>query len=117
MTERTVYTRKQYIQGDCTHREYYAQFITDEILVLVREGIGMEMILKSKQNEEHFNDIPLRVWDVLGNFIHTEQLRYKFARANDFVSKAGLVCILKQAAFEIAENETEKIRENLKGLL
>jgi hypothetical protein len=107
-------TRKQYLNGDITHREYYAQFITPEMVTDVRQGIGEELILAS--TDEHMNDIRLSLWDRLsgcsfrGNEMITKPtIRKNFkelvAEADDSVSAATLVCVYKEIAQQFKETK------------
>ena len=59
--EEEMLTRKQYLDGECTHREYYGQFVTDRIKQTVARHIGLDKLKES--TDEHFNDIPLQRWD------------------------------------------------------
>ena len=86
-----------YLKGECTHREYYSQFVTDGIKGLVLKGIGFNAINNSQ--DAHMNDIPLKLWDILVPFIHVN-----FKDTGDFRSIAGCVCVLKEAAKQIKES-------------
>ena len=57
-----MYTRKQYMDNEVSHAEYYAQFGI-HLIKLVGNRIGKKRILKS--NDPYFNDIPLAEWDRL----------------------------------------------------
>ena len=91
-------TRIEYIKGDCTQREYYAQFVNAETKALVLHVIGRERIMASKG--EHFNDIPLATWDAL---VPKAPGSGGFAKAGDYYTLAGGVCMLKEAAQQIRE--------------
>jgi len=54
-------TRSQYLNGEATQREYYAQFVNDSVKNLVLLCVGAERIKNSTC--PHLNDIPLVVWD------------------------------------------------------
>ena len=56
-------TRKQYMNNEINHHDYYSQFITEDVKKHLEMNIGKEKILKSK--DEHFNDIKLELWDNL----------------------------------------------------
>lgn len=94
--------RQDYIDGEVSHREYYAQFVNTQILNLALR-IGKSRLIAS--SDSHFNDIPLNEWDRLSReFIFTgldEQLR----SCGDYLTMAGRVCILKEAARQIVENQ------------
>lgn len=93
-----MYTRNDYIKGICSHRQYYAQFVTKEAKAEVLNIIGINKILKSK--DESFNDIPLYKWDSIILPYKSKELLQK---AGDFYSLAGQVCILKEIAKQIKE--------------
>ncbi len=100
------FTRKEYMADKCTHSEYYAQFVTPSILESVWRSIGQEKIRAS--TDEHFNDIPLKKWDIVStNF--SQAAAPKFKEAGDFVTQAGLVCVAKQAAKMIKEENTYQV--------
>lgn len=85
MKENKVFTHKDYLDGLCTHREYYGQFVTSYIRGVVLSNIGKDKIKKSA--DEHFNDIPLKLWD-----------RLPLGRSGSLSQK---VCIAKEAARQI----------------
>lgn len=89
-------TRKEYMAGACTHREYYAQFVNAGTVAYIARAIGADRIKSS--THPHFSDIPLATWDRLtpnapgsGNF----------KKAGDYYTLAGGVCMLKEAAEQI----------------
>lgn len=98
MSEQPTYTRAQYLNHECTHREYYAQFVNDSIRAIVKEAIPE--IFRSK--DEHFNDISLRRWDMLVSFI-PYPVAGKLKELGDYMTLAGGVCILKEAARQLVE--------------
>ena len=93
-------TRQQYLNGECSHREYYSQFVGESIIKLVENGIGIKTILAS--TDPHLNDIPLKKWDVLAE--HFKYMHLKLKEAGDYLTLAGSVCILKEAAKQIRNN-------------
>lgn len=108
------YTRKQYLNKECDHRQYYAQFVTEEIKRAVLFRIGKERILNS--TDPYFNDIPLKMWDSIysrprpgynqtGDVIITDTfgLRPLFEEAGEFITPGSIVCVLKEAAQQIKE--------------
>ena len=84
------YSRKDYTSNVCTHRQYYAQFVTEQIINIVKMNIGLKTILNS--TDRHMNDIALSKWDYLHGII---------AGAN---SLSDTVCIAKEAARQIRES-------------
>ena len=89
-------TRKQYMAGDCTHAEYYAQFINESVKDRVLKYIGLDAIKRS--TDEHMNDIPLQQWDSIGITRHTGD---QFSACGDYPTLAGSVCLYKTAAKQI----------------
>jgi len=102
-----MFSRQDYLNGRCTHREYYAQFVTDYVKMVVRDKIGIDRIMQSK--DDRFSDIPMKEWD---------RLSLLFRKHVDYVSKEvgskmgwslGIgVCMLKEAARQIKEEELTK---------
>lgn len=82
-------TRKQYLDMECTHREYYAQFVTPHTMGVVVDFIGADKIMNS--TDEHMNDIPLAKWDRLHGII---------PKCN---SISDTVCTAKEAAKQFKE--------------
>ncbi len=90
------------------HREYYGQFVDEEIKRRVLLFIGREAIIAS--TDPHFNDIPLRKWDNLAGFYSAWSEGWKAEKGEDGrrrvgVSLANCVCIYKEAARQIKEGE------------
>ena len=94
-------TRKQYLDQEVTHREYYAQFVTNGIKSIVSSYIGKDKIRGS--HDEHLNDIPLSLWDGVAREIRMtpSNLNKKLKKAGDYCTLAGLVCIAKEAAKQL----------------
>jgi len=90
-----IFTRKEYLNGDVTHRVYMGQFVNTHTIHNVRTKIGEDRILKS--TDEHFNDIPLKEWDRLGLTADTR----KMTEAGETYSLAIAVSINKAAAAQI----------------
>ncbi len=97
-------TRKQYITGKASHREYYGQFVTEGVLVSVKNRFGKALLLSK---DPFFNDIPLKAWDDLAELLRPV-LGGRIARANESggVSLSDLVCTVKEAAQQIRDAET-----------
>lgn len=55
------YTREDYIDKKCTHREYFSQWVDDSKKNTIKNVIGIKKLLQS--DDEHLNDIPLKTWD------------------------------------------------------
>ena len=82
---------KQLTDGQRTHRDHFAQFVTQQNIDFVVRAIGAKKILNS--TDFYLNDIPLKKWD---------RLAPGFMR-NGF-SLADCVCTAKEAARQYKEN-------------
>lgn len=98
-----MFTRKQYMNKECTHREYYGQFVTAGTIEYVRRGIGEKKIMESS-DPVFFNDIRLYKWDRLVSQVPGSR---KFKEAGDVYTLAGGVCLLKEAARQFRESSTQ----------
>lgn len=100
MDELRTPTRKQYLNHEVTHAEYYrAVAITaglsyknadPQFLDRVRECLA--------HGDEHLNMIPLKTWDHRGYSVFSAPKAFKLH--GDFATAAGLVCLVKQAALD-----------------
>jgi hypothetical protein len=86
------------MNNKCSHQQYYAQFVNDNVKLMVKDRIGLDIIQKSR--DEHFNDIPLRLWDNCGLPYGIKDL---LKQAKDWHSLSAQCCILKEAARQIKE--------------
>lgn len=91
--------RKEYLKnsGEENHRFYYSQFVTPEIKGVVKCTIGLKKLLKS--TDPHLNDIPIKLWDNM----YLPNVNAKMKELGDYLTLAGKVCILKEAARQIIE--------------
>lgn len=88
------------------HREYYSQFVTPKAKQLVLRHIGREKLLRS--TDPYLNDIKLSQWDRLVGHIVGSEVVTLLREAGDFLSLGTGVCILKEAARQIIEEERVK---------
>lgn len=100
------YTRTDYLNQQCTHQEYYAQFVNEGILRFIREKLG-DRILNSQN--EYFNDIDLIVWDsmhiVILNLVNSKLLSdTQEAQTTYSIPLSSTVCIAKAAAYQLKHN-------------
>ena len=95
-------TRTDYLAGNCSHREYYGQFVTENIKNYVVSMIGKRAILEA--TDPHLNDIALQKWDQLTairHMINTDKWREVNCCENQSTypwSLSDQVCIAKEAA-------------------
>tara|TARA_R100000963_G_C4628627_1_gene94231 strand:- start:587 stop:904 length:318 start_codon:yes stop_codon:yes gene_type:complete len=99
----TRFKRADYLSGTCTHREYYAQFVTDHIRDLIAEWRPPERLAESTC--EHFNDVPLSCWDRISPIASVADK--KLRDLGDAPTLAGRVCILKEAARQLREEHND----------
>lgn len=88
------FNRQDYIDGKCSHDEYYAQFVTKPLIFLVEAAFGREI---RDSTDPYFNDILKERWDKLTKLM-LESLP-PLAKANGGgISLSDKVCVLKAAA-------------------
>lgn len=98
-------TRKQYMDKEVTHREYYAQFVTPGIKQIVKRRFGLNVLLETR-DQENLNSIPLIEWDMLtGQLWQIPGLAKKLTDAGCWAGIMIGVCILKEAAKQLIEEE------------
>jgi hypothetical protein len=95
-----MFTRKQYMGNEFTHRQYYSQFVNGSVRNALVRRIGVVKIRASKGWP--FNDIPLSLWAALPAF---RSVGDKMREAGDYLAVADNVCIYKEAALQIIEGE------------
>lgn len=117
-TETTMRLRKEYLDGTCSHQEYYSQFVTPEITRLVQGRFGKDALTKAYAEDPHLNTIPLKRWDDLGytelprtgskptggfrpNIAVSREKLIASGESGGTVTRAFLVCVLKSAARDI----------------
>lgn len=77
------FTREQYIAKECTHREYYSQFVCDEYMARVKH-----MVLGAS----------LECWDrVAMLLLKSPRIHSLMKEVGDKITLAGAVCIMKEA--------------------
>lgn len=96
-----MYTRKQRIMDECTHREYWGQYVTESIKEAVASAMTLDRLVAS--TDPHLNDIGLRRWDNLSWLTDTHVMREVLAERGDGWSWSTNTCILKEAARQLIE--------------
>lgn len=84
----------------CTHREYYAQFVTPDRKAAVERVIGKERLLTS--TDPHFNDIPMHIWDSVHQNYQVKGLATLWTADGENSIRTG-ACIAKEAARQIVD--------------
>ena len=103
-------TRNEYIKAASNanrdtaaalHRQYYAQLVNKPTIACVVRMIGADDLLAS--TDPHFNDIRLDRWYRVGPMV---PVAINFPALGDYATKAGLVCVAKEAAHQWVEAQT-----------
>lgn len=94
-----LFTRKQYLDHECTHDQYYGQFVTESTIQTVLSYFSKEKLTEYYASDKNLNNIKLSVWDRMPLYAST----YKMKDCGDWLTAAGQVCILKRAARMIIE--------------
>lgn len=100
-----MYMRKDYLNGKCTHRQYYGQFVNEKIKNTIKSWLP-ELIKCIDDGDIHFNNIKLIRWDCLPLF--GSDTHYKFKECGDYLTKAGAVCLYKEAGMQLIEEYKSK---------
>ena len=93
---------EKYLPAKCSHRAYYAQFVSPNIKEVVRSNIGIKALLASRVPA--FNDIPLEKWDGLAMPLLFNYSDLQFA--GEWSTLGVRVCILKEAAQQPVDEVT-----------
>lgn len=102
-------TKEQYLNHEISHEEYYSQFVDQNVKQLVLRAFTKKQLCDSIRQDPYFNNlnaswvtswVALSRWDSLAGKLSVSE---KLKEANDFLTLAVGVCILKQAAREIVE--------------
>jgi hypothetical protein len=92
-----MFTRKQYLDSECSHFDYYSQFVGAYVFAELALGISRERLMQS--TDPHFNDIPLRQWDQIGvRLLNYRNFTSALKSAQEVPALCAAVCVLKTAA-------------------
>ena len=85
------------MNNECSHDEYYSQFVSEGLKNAVSNAIGKDRIIVSENH--HFNDIQLNKWDSLSGLIGSYCGKMLGeANGNGYYSLSDTVCVAKAAA-------------------
>jgi hypothetical protein len=101
-TANPTYTRQQYMNGECSHHEYYSQFVTESMKASVLARFPVSRLASELAKDRYLNGIDLPIWDTLalnGRICPRDRMK----EVGDFPSMVGGVCIVKAAARMIVE--------------
>ena len=108
-----IITRKQYMAGSAAlHQPYYRQFVSVAILDMVARNIKVERIVASQ--DPHFNNIPLREWDMLPIKSYIDRDLWRTAEGHTDPTKfwwslSSNTCIAKAAAGIIRDHKGDMV--------
>lgn len=98
-----MHTRKDYMDGRCDHRTYYAQFVTMAVFRMVERRFTVERLVRCS-DQAYFNTIPLHQWDQLVPTLERMVDRRLMKELGEGWSLSTGVCILKEASRQVVEN-------------
>lgn len=106
-----MFTRKQYLDKQCTHRQYWAQFVTEGMRQMVQRNITLERLQRSQN--EYFSDVTtLQDWDCMrhGTFAMLDQKKWREIQYPEYTDPRSIgwslsdnTCLLKEAARQLVE--------------
>lgn len=99
-----MFTRKQFINNECTHSQYYSQFVDNQVRQLTAAWIGTRTILESI--DPNFNDIPSSRWDLLYEVMYSTIGLEKVKKCGDYFSIVFSACVAKEAALQIRNQQS-----------
>lgn len=114
-----MFTRAQYLNRECTHREYWAQFVTPSMKAMVLNNITLERLQRST-DQVNFNDISLMKWDWMKShtFHMLNMTKWREIQYPEYVGLTSVgwslsdnVCILKEAARQLVEESVDAVAE------
>jgi hypothetical protein len=101
-------TKDDLYSGRCSKNEYYAGFLTSQIVDIVRKSTVYKHII-SARDKINFFDVNSRQWDFVSGSIFAIIGSKPFKERGDFVSQNALIAIAKAAARQIIEERRSKI--------
>jgi hypothetical protein len=98
-----MFTKKDFMQNKCSAEQYYAQFVDDNVLNIVRDGLALHKpdgYLMSK-----------KAWEAIGERLEI-LIKPKLWGYNDPLTLALLVNVSKTAARQLQFNMKEQTRKD-----
>jgi hypothetical protein len=110
-----MFTRAQYLNKECTHREYWAQFVTAGMKSMVARNFSLERLQRSQN--EYFNDVTvLSDWEIMrGNtFAMLDLKKWREIQYPEYTDPRSIgwsmsdnTCLLKEAARQLVEEAVD----------
>lgn len=112
-------TRQEYMfEKKCSFREYYAQFVTERERNIVKKYFGLKRLKEHfayvAEDSLHPKRIPVeetsikggpKTWDSLAPAVQTRKIASQLRECGDYLTLAGCVCVLKEAALQVVEKK------------
>ena len=107
-TETKLFTRKDYLAGNCTYRQYCGQIVRLAGIRFSKQDKIVKDCTPSDQRtvDEHYNHIGLPTWDISSGSARREICK-ALKQCGDSWSLAGGVCVIKEAVRQAVEREEE----------
>ena len=103
-----MFTRKEYLDGKCTHSEYYSQYVENtDAKGLVLSFWDEKTLFEAYEKDEHLNTLSIKSWDELAERL-TIGPWLTFSELGDMNTLSNRVCVLKEAARQIIKVYQQK---------
>ena len=103
-----MFTRKDYLDGKCTHSEYYTQYVENtNAKDLVLTFWDEKTLFEAYKKDKYLNSLPIKDWDDLANRL-TIGPWLTFSELGDMNTLSSRVCVLKEAARHIIKAYQQK---------
>jgi hypothetical protein len=93
-----MFTRQQYLNGECSHQEYYVQYVNRQVWHLIANAFPVDKLRAAHAVDKNFHTIELSYWDQLACFIQPNLDLLNKLGESDTLS--WRVCVLKHCAKE-----------------
>lgn len=108
-----MFTRKDYLDGKCTHSEYYSQYVeSTDAKDLVLTFWDEKTLFEAYKKDKYLNSLPIKDWyDLANRMIIGPKLT--FSELGDMNTLSSRVCVLKEAARQIIKKYQQKEINNI----
>ena len=104
-----MFTRKDYLDGKCTHSEYYSQYVenTNAAKDLVLTFWDEKTLFEAYKKDKYLNSLPIKDWDDLAYRLKIGPW-LTFSELGDMNTLSSRVCVLKETARHIIKAYQQK---------
>lgn len=99
-TPTALFTRQDYMADKCTHEQYYAQFINDAGIEMVKKSQAYKTLIK--KGTKDVSKVEAEVWDRIGTAGEAANL---LKQLGDFWTLSAAICINKAIARQLLKVE------------